>query len=250
MEGNRLTARVAVEGLTKRFGGLVALDDLNFQVDQGETLGIIGPNGAGKTTLFDLMAGYQRPTSGKVMLGGHEITGQAPERIVQRGMNRTFQICRPFKDLTVLENVLVGLVSGRGRGRKRRSRKELGQEAAELLELASLARSSLSLTRNLSQGELKKLELARALSTYPDVLLIDEVFSGLSSQETNELSDAIVRVKAKRELTILMVEHKVSKVVQLASRMLVLNSGRVLFQGSPKEVLNDQKVVEAYLGTG
>ena len=249
MEGSRLPARVAVEGLTKRYGGLVALDDLNFQVDQGETLGIIGPNGAGKTTLFDLMAGYQRPTSGRVMLGGQEITGRAPDQIVQRGMNRTFQICRPFKDLTVLENLLVGLVSGKGRARKR-SREELGSEAAELLELVNLARSSLSLTRNLSQGELKKLELARALSTYPDVLLVDEVFSGLSAQETNELSEAIVRVKARRKLTVLMVEHKVSKVLQLANRMLVLNSGRVLFQGSPQEVLNDQKVVDAYLGTG
>lgn len=196
------------------------------------------------------MAGYQRPTSGRVLLGGDEITGRPPDQIVQKGMNRTFQLCRPFKDLTVMENVLVGLVSAKRPGKKRRVRGELGKEAAELLELVSLAHSSFSLSRNLSQGDLKKLELARALSTYPGVILVDEVFSGLSAQETNELSDAIVRVKATRSLTVLMVEHKVSKVVQLANRMLVLNSGRVLFQGSPQEVLNDQKVVEAYLGTG
>ena len=249
MEGSRLPPRVAVEGLTKKYGGLVALDNLNFQVDQGETLGIIGPNGAGKTTLFDLMTGFQRPTSGKVMLDGREITGRAPDQIVQKGMNRTFQICRPFIDLTVVENMRVGLVSGRGHAKKTGGREELGREAAELLELVNLTHSAFSLTRNLSQGELKKLELARALSTYPDVLLVDEVFSGLSAQETNELSDAVVRVKARRNLTILMVEHKVSKVVQLANRMLVLDSGRVLFQGLPQEVLNDQKVVEAYLGT-
>jgi len=182
------------------------------------------------------------------MLNGREITGLNPTQVVQNGMSRTFQIARPFKDLTVLENVLVGLISGKGRLNRRRGSAELGREATELLQLVNLSRSSLSLTHNLSQGELKKLELARALSTYPDVLLVDEVFSGLSAQETNELSDAIVRVKATRNLTLLMVEHKVSKVLQLANRMLVLNYGRLLSLGTPQEILNDQKVLEAYLG--
>lgn len=239
-----------VENLTKKYGGLTALDNLSFQVEHGETLGIIGPNGAGKTTLFDLITGFQRATSGRVLLKGREVTGLNPNQIVQNGMSRTFQIARPFKDLTVLENVLVGLISGKGRLNRSRSHAELGREAMELLKLVNLSRSSLSLTRNLSQGELKKLELARALSTYPEVLLIDEVFSGLSAQETNELSDAIVRVKAARNLTLLMVEHKVSKVVQLANRILVLNYGRLLSLGTPQEILGDQKVLEAYLGRG
>jgi len=241
---------IMVENLTKRYGGLVALDNLSFQVDHGETLGIIGPNGAGKTTLFDLITGFQRATSGRVLLNGRDITGMSPHRIVQSGMSRTFQIARPFKDLTVLESVLVGLIQGKGPPKGDRARAGLAKEATELLQLVNLTRSSLSLTRNLSQGELKKLELARALSTYPDVLLVDEVFSGLSAQEANELSDAIVRVKASRNLTLLMVEHKVSKVVQIANRMLVLDYGKLLSQGTPQEILRDQKVLEAYLGKG
>lgn len=239
-----------MEKLTKKYGGLVALDNVSFQVDQGETVGVIGPNGAGKTTLFDLITGFQRPTSGRVILDGHEITGRNPDQIVQRGMNRTFQIVRPFKDLTVLENVLIGLIQGKGRLTRTRGSAELKGQAMELLQLVGLTRAPLSLTRNLSHGELKKLELARALSTYPDVLLIDEVFSGLSAQETNELSDAIVRLKTTRNLTLLMVEHKVSKVVQLANRMLVLDHGKLLSQGTPQEILSDQKVLEAYLGKG
>jgi branched-chain amino acid transport system ATP-binding protein len=241
---------IMVENLTKRYGGLVALDNLSFQVDHGETLGIIGPNGAGKTTLFDLITGFQRATSGRVLLNGRDITGMSPHRIVQSGMSRTFQIARPFKDLTVLESVLVGLIQGKGPPKGDLARAGLAKEATELLQLVNLTRSSLSLTRNLSQGELKKLELARALSTYPDVLLVDEVFSGLSAQEANELSDAIVRVKASRNLTLLMVEHKVSKVIQLANRMLVLDYGKLLSQGTPQEILRDQKVLEAYLGKG
>ena len=239
-----------MENLTKKYGGLVALDNLSFEVGQGETVGVIGPNGAGKTTLFDLITGFQHPTSGKVMLDGREITGQRPNQIVQRGMNRTFQIVRPFTDLTVLENVLVGLILGKARLNRQRGREELKNQAMELLQLVGLTRTPLSLTRNLSHGELKKLELARALSTYPDVLLVDEVFSGLSSQETQELSDALARVKASRNLTVLMVEHKVSKVVQLANRMLVLDHGKLLSQGTPQEILSDQKVLEAYLGRG
>ena len=242
--------RVVVEKLTKKYGGLVALDSLTFQVDQGETVGVIGPNGAGKTTLFDLMTGFQHPTSGVVMLDGREITGQTPNQIVQRGMNRTFQIVRPFKDLTVLENVLVGLIQGKGRLTRKGGSADLRDQAMELLQLVGLTRTPLSLTRNLSHGELKKLELARALSTFPDVLLVDEVFSGLSAQETQELSDALARVKTSRNLTLLMVEHKVSKVVQMANRMLVLDHGKLLSQGTPQEILSDQKVLEAYLGKG
>jgi branched-chain amino acid transport system ATP-binding protein len=185
-----------------------------------------------------------------VMLDGREITGQSPDQIVQRGMNRTFQIVRPFKDLTVLENVLVGLIQGRGRLTRKGGSDELRNQAMALLQLVGLLRAPLALARNLSHGELKKLELARALSTFPDVLLVDEVFSGLSAQETQELSDALVRVKTSRNLTLLMVEHKVSRVVQLANRMLVLDHGKLLSQGTPQEILSDQKVLEAYLGKG
>jgi len=241
---------IIVENLTKRYGGLVALDNLSFQVDHGETLGIIGPNGAGKTTLFDLITGFQRATSGRVLLNGRDITGMSTHMIVRSGMSRTFQIARPFRDLTVLESVLVGLIQGKGPPRGDHARAGLAKEATELLQLVNLTRSSLSLARNLSQGELKKLELARALSTYPHVLLLDEVFSGLSAQEANELSEAIVRVRASRNLTLLIVEHKVSKVVQLANRMLVLDYGKLLSQGTPQEILRDQKVLEAYLGKG
>ena len=241
---------MVVEKLTKRYGGLVALDGLTFQVDQGETVGVIGPNGAGKTTLFDLMTGFQRPTSGTVTLDGRETTGRSPNQIVQRGMNRTFQIVRPFKDLTVVENVLVGLIQGKGRLIRKGGSEELTKQAMELLQLVGLLRAPFSLTRSLSYGELKKLELARALSTFPEVLLVDEVFSGLSAQETQELSDALARAKASRNLTMLMVEHRVSKVVQMANRMLVLDHGKLLSQGTPQEILSDQKVLEAYLGKG
>lgn len=228
----------------------MALDNLSFQVGPGETVGIIGPNGAGKTTLFDLMTGFQSPTSGTVSLNGQDITGRPPSLIVQRGMSRTFQLVRPFKDLTVLENVLVGLTVGRGKLMRAKGQRELREQAMELLELVGLTRAPLSLAQNLSQGELKKMELARALSTFPDVLLLDEVFSGLSAQETNELADSLVRLKEKRSLTLLMVEHRVSKVVQLAGRMIVLDHGKLLSQGTPREILNDARVLEAYLGRG
>jgi branched-chain amino acid transport system ATP-binding protein len=234
---------VSVRALTKRFGGLVAVKAVSFDVAPGEIFGVIGPNGAGKTTLFSCLTGAQRPTSGSVHLRGERLDGLAVWAVVHRGLVRTHQIVRPFREMTVADNVAVGARFGRGRRRG-------ADEKARIHEI--LARTGLdaragSLAGTLTLGDLKRLEIARALATEPDVLCLDEMMGGLNPAEINAAM-ALVRDLRDGGLTILLIEHHVHAVVGLSDRILVLNFGERIAEGRPEEVLRDPAVVAAYFG--
>jgi branched-chain amino acid transport system ATP-binding protein len=234
---------LSVRALTKRFGGLVALKAVSFDVAPGEIFGVIGPNGAGKTTLFSCLAGSQKPTSGSVHLRGERIDGLPVWAAVHRGLVRTHQIVRPFREMTVEENVAVGARFGRGRRRGADERDRI----REILARTGLAARALSLAGTLTLGDLKRLEIARALATEPDVLCLDEVMGGLNPAEINAAM-ALVRELRDAGLTILLIEHHVHAVVGLSDRILVLNFGERIAEGRPEEALRDPAVVAAYLG--
>ncbi|WP_457550707.1 ABC transporter ATP-binding protein [Archaeoglobus sp.] len=215
-----------VERVTKKFGALVALDNVSFKVD-GKRLGIIGPNGAGKTTLFNVISGFLRPNSGKVVFNGKDITGLRPSKIAERGLVRTFQLLKVFKSLTVQENLSI-----------------VSDDLRDLLELVDLWEKRKVLAGNLSQGEMRKLGIALALAKKPKMLLLDEPFSGLSPVECESLIDVLKNVKTP----IIMIEHKLGELFDLVDRVIVLNFGRVIFEGKPDEATRDSRVVEAYIG--
>lgn len=237
-----------VESLTKRYGGLTAVNNVSFDVMAGEIVGIIGPNGAGKTTLFDLITGFQRPDEGRIKFRGRDITNKKVHEIANIGICRTFQLLRPFKKLTVLENVMVSLESDRARKVWARWHKGPVLSALELVQLVGLVKEKFTLAENLSHGDLKKLELARALAAEPELLLLDEILSGLSPIEVNELIKVIRRIAKEKELTIMMVEHKISELMKLVNRVIVLHYGQVLAEGEPEEIVSNEEVIEAYLG--
>ena len=234
---------VSVRALTKRFGGLVAVRAVSFDVAPGEIFGVIGPNGAGKTTLFSCLTGAQRPTSGSVHLRGERLDGLAVWAVVHRGLVRTHQIVRPFREMTVADNVAVGARFGRGR---RRGADEKGR-IRDILARTGLTARAGSLAGTLTRGELKRLEIARALATEPDVLCLDEIMGGLNPVEINAAM-VLVRELRDRGLTILLIEHHVHAVVGLSDRILVLNFGERIADGRPEEVLRDPAVVAAYFG--
>jgi branched-chain amino acid transport system ATP-binding protein len=231
--------------LHKRFGGLVALAGVSLEVEQGEILGVIGPNGAGKTTLFHVLSGFLPPDGGKVLFRGQDITGLPSYAVAQLGLVRTFQLVRPFAGLTVLENVVVACTSPRSR-RLSRGR-SLQDRAWELLLQVGLAHRAAELVDHLPFGELKRLEIARALALSPDVLLLDEPFSGLSAAETGSLLE-LVRTLSQSGATLVVVEHKLRELMQLVRRVVVLDLGRVIATGTPEEVARNPAVVRAYLG--
>jgi len=236
-------AVLRVEGLSKRFGGLSALHDVTFEVRAGEVFGVIGPNGAGKTTLFSLLVGANRPTSGTIHFLGERIDGWKPYRIVSRGLVRTHQVVRPFRDMTVRDNVAVGAAFGSARRR--------GSEAAEsvqrILERTGLAARADALAGTLTIGESKRLEIARALATEPTVLCLDEVMGGLNPSEIAETM-GFIRTLRDTMITVLIIEHHVHAVVGVSDRILVLNFGEAIAEGPPEEVVRDPVVVRAYLG--
>jgi branched-chain amino acid transport system ATP-binding protein len=234
---------LSVRALTKRFGGLVALKSVSFDVAPGEIFGVIGPNGAGKTTLFSCLTGSQRPTSGSVHLRGERLDGRPVWAAAHRGLVRTHQIVRPFREMTVADNVAVGARFGRGRRRGSDERERI----REILARTGLAARARSLAGTLTLGDLKRLEIARALATEPDVLCLDEVMGGLNPAEINAAM-ALVRELRESGLTILLIEHHVHAVVGLSDRILVLNFGERIAEGRPEEALNDPAVVAAYLG--
>jgi branched-chain amino acid transport system ATP-binding protein len=231
-----------VDGISKSFKGLRAVDDVSFEVGEGSILGVIGPNGAGKTTMFNLITGALRPDSGRVHLGGKEITGHAPHKVTAAGMTRTFQLMRPFYSMTVLENVTVAVLAG-GAG-KRTAR----TTAAELIERVGLGRWRDALTEGLPTAALKRLELARALASKPQVLLLDEVLAGLVPAERAPVMELLERLRTEDGVTLVFVEHIMAAVMRLSDSVLVLDLGRVLTSGAPEEVTRDPRVVEAYLG--
>jgi branched-chain amino acid transport system ATP-binding protein len=231
-----------VKGLTKRFGGLTANADVAFEVNKGEIVGIIGPNGAGKSTLFDLITGFQPPDAGCVLLDGHDITGLRPDRISCLGVARTFQKLKPFPDLTVTENVIVGALA------RTSDMKAARAHALESLAVVDLVEKSKHIARELSTGQRKRLELARALATSPRLVLMDEVTGGVDQRSIAALIALVVELK-QRGLTIVMIEHNMQVIMGLADRIVALHAGRRIAFGAPDEVRRDAAVVDAYLGS-
>ena len=233
------------KGITKYFGGLPALDNVSFQVAKGEIFGVIGPNGAGKTTLLNVLSGVIQANSGKVFFKGTNLTGMKPHAVCKHGMSRVLQTPSPFLSMTVLENVLVGAVFG-GRGRVK-SHSAL-EQAESILGFVDLYNKKDHSTERLNLHEKRMVDLARALASEPEVLLIDEVMSGLNPTEIENSMRLIKRARDELAVTIIWIEHVMKAIMGAAERVMVLNYGRVIAMGSPGEVTQDNRVIEAYLG--
>jgi len=234
-----------VESVAKHFSGVIALNDISFAVAEREFVGIMGANGAGKTTLFSIIAGNLRPNAGAVIFDEHRIDGLRPDQISRRGVARTFQIVRPFGNLTVLENVALGALYGRGR--------ELSPTAAEIkakriLDLLGLADRAHLLARHLTLAGRKRLEIARSLATEPRLLLLDEVLAGLTPPEVTSAIEVIREFHKSHQVTIVMIEHVTRALMALCQRIAVLHHGQKIAEGSPREVASDPLTVSAYLG--
>ena len=235
-----------VEDLTKCFGGLTAVNKVSFQVNEGDIIGLIGPNGAGKTTLFNLITGFLKPDSGTVRFKGEEITGLEPHKIVNKGVARTFQVVRPFRHLPAIANVMVACLSPRAK-KKLEWLKSPERKALDMLELVGLSEMMMEPAENLAHGDLKRLEMARALATEPELLLLDEPFSGLNPIETDFLTKSIQRLHLDG-YTMIIVEHKLHALMKFVKRVIVLHYGEKIAEGSPKEVSQNEKVIEVYMG--
>jgi len=231
------------EGLTKRFGGLIAVNEASLSIAPGEIAALIGPNGAGKTTLFAMVAGFLEPDGGRVSFMGHDITGQPPHRISALGLVRTFQVVKPFGRLSVLENIAVGAYA------RLAGRKEAHAYAREVGRSVGLGKELDKVALALTVAGRKRLELARALATRPKLLLLDEVLAGLTPTEVDDIVPIIRKIR-EGGVTILLIEHVMQAVMRLSERTYVINSGRIIAEGSPHEVIRNPAVIEAYLGPG
>ena len=228
-----------VDSVDKRFGGLHAVKQVSMQIRRGEIVGILGPNGAGKTTLFNMLTNFIPPDNGRVIFNGQSLQGVKPHKIVTLGIARTF---RPFVGLSVLENVLVGSLGPRVR------HDGLGDRAMQLLKQVGLEAKAHTASELLSYGDLRRLEIARALAAEPELLLLDEPFAGLGSSEIEAISSLIRQLHAEKQLTILLIEHKLREFMQLVSRVIALDFGEVIAEGSPAEIVAHPRVIEAYIG--
>ncbi len=236
-----MSALLTLERVTKRFGGLTAVRDVSVEVNAGDLVGIIGPNGAGKTTLFNVIAGYYRPDDGRVVFDGHDIGGRAPHEVCRLGLTRTFQIVKPFGNLSVRDNVMIGALT------RVRAVAEARQAAEDVIELCGLGAHAGARAKTLPVGLRKRLEVARALATRPRLLLLDEVMAGLNPSELGGMVDLIRRLAAEG-VTPIVIEHVMAAMMRLAKRIVVLHHGEKIAEGTPEEVTRDRRVVDAYLG--
>ncbi|MFC1868177.1 ABC transporter ATP-binding protein [Thermodesulfobacteriota bacterium] len=233
-----------VKSITKSFGGLIAINRLEFSVGEGEVIGLIGPNGSGKTTSFHLISGFLQPNRGEIFFAGNNITGLKPNKVCHKGIARTFQLTKPFAGMTALQNAMVGRMYG---SEPIRSMKQAEEECEEILEFVGLGGKGSSKASAFSMVERKRLEIARALATKPRMLLLDEMMSGLTHTEMDEALD-LVKAIWDSGITLIVVEHVMKAILEISNRIIVLNYGEKIAEGLPQEVMSHKTVVDAYLG--
>jgi branched-chain amino acid transport system ATP-binding protein len=252
MQGEDMPIALETVGLTKRFGSLVAVDDVSMRVPQGELRAVIGPNGAGKTTFFNLITGRFGPDEGHFFVNGNDVTGWSRNRLSDIGLGRAFQVVSVFIDLTVFENVLVPVITGRRRQFRLFSRAKVDQDNErqvwDILSSVGLADRADMMAANLAHGDKKRLDIAIALARHPTVLLLDEPTAGLHAEETHAIVELVEELRRERDLTVLLIEHNMSVVFGAADMITVLHQGAVISEGPPAQVRQDKAVIEAYLG--